>query len=358
MTYKEIITSVIKAEKECESIDNIQKRLNSIFDAFLNSLIKSSFSSISEELKDICDTIVNVVKLSEDGRANVAQEELFKLYFSDENINRLRIVDVKKGISLYKMREAETYTQYTKETTNEMYHVPFELRYKICGARYSVVGLPVFYLSESVYGCWEEIKRKDLDYSNAALFKPTKTLKFVDMTLPKENYSITEKRVKELPLILASRLKVRHVESINPPEYIIPQLIMNCIIQTRGHVYEGSNTLVGVKYESIHNNKRDLLFSNRQRKNVFINYAIPPFESKDRGICPVIEDLFKFNANTSLAEMRYINPNLVSSKDNPSIYDQSVFGLLEERLKMLSNEMLQYTNWRGALSIGGKDTSR
>ena len=40
MTYKEIITSVIKAEKECESIDNIQKRLNSIFDAFLNSLIK------------------------------------------------------------------------------------------------------------------------------------------------------------------------------------------------------------------------------------------------------------------------------------------------------------------------------
>lgn len=350
MAYKEIITSVIKAEKECESIDDIQKRLRAIFDAFLNSLINSSFRSISEELRGICDTIVKVVKLSEDGRANVAQEELFQLYFSSENINRLRIVDVKKGISLYKMRGAETYTQYTKETYNEMYHVPFEFRYKICGARYSVVGLPVFYLSESIYGCWEEIKRKNLDYSNVALFKPTKTLKFVDMTLPNENHSITEKRVKELPLILASRLKVRHVESINPPEYIIPQLIMNCIIQTREHIYGGTNTLVGVKYESIHNNKRDLLFSNRLRKNLFVNYAIPPFESKDSGICPVIEDLFKFQANTSLAEMRYRNPNLVSSKENPSSYDKSVFGLLEERLDMLSNEMLTYEDWRGALT--------
>ena len=351
MSYLEVLNAVLSAERKCEAIDNIQKRLQAIFDAYMNVINKSSLRSSLAELEDICDTIVKVVKLSEDGRANVAQEKLFQLYFNDDNIGRLRTVDMQEGISLYKMREAETYTQYTKETYNEMYHVPFELRHKICGARYSVVGLPVFYLSESVYGCWEEIKRKDLDYSNAALFKPTKTLKFVDMSLPNANQSITEKRVKELPLILASRLKVRHLESINPPEYIIPQLVMNCIIQTRGNFYEGHNTLVGVKYESIHNNERDLLFTDRQRRNVFINYAIPPFESKDNGICPVIKDLFKFWANTSWAEMRFRNPNLVSTKDNPSSYNNSVFGLIEERLNLIPPGMLTYTSKKGALTM-------
>lgn len=348
MSYLDILNAVLTAEQKCEAVDNIQKRLQSIYDAYMNCIIKSSLRSEHSELEEICETIIQVVKLTEDGRSNVAQEKLHKLYFCGDGLERLRTVDIKEDISLYKMREAETYTQYTKETHNEMYHVPFEFRYKIRGARYSVVGLPVFYLSESVYGCWEEIKRKNLDYSNVALFKPTKSLKFVDMTLPNANHTINEKRVKALPLILASRLKVRHPDSANPPEYIIPQLVMNCVIQTRGNIYAGKNTLVGVRYESIHNNERDLLFTNRQRRNVFVNYAIPPFESKDSGICPVIKDLFEFWANTSWAEIRFRNPNHVSSKDNPSSYNASVFGLIEERLNLIPPGMLTYTNLIGA----------
>lgn len=348
MSYLDILNAVLTAEQKCEAVDNIQKRLQSIYDAFLNCIIKSSLRSEHSELEEICETIIQVVKLTEDGRSNVALEKLHKLYFCGDGLERLRTVDIKEGISLYKMREAETYTQYTKETHNEMYHVPFEFRYKIRGARYSVVGLPVFYLSESVYGCWEEIKRKNLDYSNVALFKPTKSLKFVDMTLPNANHTINEKRVKALPLILASRLKVRHPDSANPPEYIIPQLVMNCVIQTRGNIYAGKNTLVGVRYESIHNNERDLLFTNRQRRNVFVNYAIPPFESKDSGICPVIKDLFEFWANTSWAEMRFRNPYQFSSKEAPSSYNASVFGLIEERLNLIPPGMLTYTNLIGA----------
>lgn len=350
MNYLDILNAVLTVEKKCEAVDNIQKRLRSIFDAYLSCITKSSLRSEYSELEEICDTIIQVVKLSEDGRSNMAQEKLYQLYFCGDGLERLRTVDIKEGISLYKMREAETYTQYTKETHNEMYHVPFEFRYKIRGARYSVVGLPVFYLSESVYGCWEEIKRKSLDYSNVALFKPTKTLKFVDMTLPNANHTINEKRVKALPLILASRLKVRHPDSANPPEYIIPQLVMNCVIQTRGNIYAGKNTLVGVRYESIHNNERDLLFTNRQRRNVFVNYAIPPFESKDSGICPVIKSLFRFRANTSWAEIHYTKPKFILSIDTSSSYNGSVFGLIEEKLCMLSSEMLTYNNPIGALT--------
>lgn len=350
MNYLDILNAVLTVEKKCEAVDNIQKRLQSIFEAYLGCISKSSINSVQTELEGICDTIIKVVKLSEDGRNNVAQDTLFQLYFNQDNIGRLKTTAVPEGKSLYKMRGADSYTQFTKDSYNEMYHVPFELRYKIGGARYSVVGLPVFYLSESVYGCWEEIKRKNLEFSNAALFKSTKKLKFVDMTLPSKKFSVSERGAKSLPLILASRLKVKHPESANPPEYIIPQLIMNCIIQTRDNYYGDSHTLVGVKYESIHNNERDLIFTERQRKNVFVNYAIPPFESKEKGICPVIKSLFKFWANVSWAEMSYRYPNLVSSKPNPSIYENSIFGLIEERLNLISPEMLTYTNPVGALT--------
>ena len=117
------------------------------------------------------------------------------------------------------------------------------------------------------------------------------------------------------------------------------------------NVYEGYNTLVGVKYESIHNNERDLIFTEKQQKNVFVNYAIPPFESKEKGICPVIKDLFQFWANTSWAEMRFRNPNLVSSKENPSTYSNPVFGLTEERLNLIPPGALTYTSLKGALAI-------
>lgn len=351
MNYLEISNAVLTAEKKCEADDNIQKRLRCIFDAYIDCISKSSLNSDQAELEEICDTITKVVKLSEDGRSNVAQDTLFQLYFNQDNIDRLKTTDVPEGKSLYKMRGADSYTQFTKDSYNEMYHVPFELRYKIGGARYSVVGLPVFYLSESVYGCWEEIKRKNLEFSNAALFKSTKKLKFVDMTLPSKKTSVSERGAKSLPLIFASRLKVKHPESANPPEYIIPQLIMNCIIQTRDNYYGDSHTLVGVKYESIHNNERDLIFTERQRKNVFVNYAIPPFESKEKGICPVIKSLFKFWANVSWAEMHYRYPNLVSSKQNPSVYENSIFGLIEERLNLVSPDMLTYTDPIGALTM-------
>ena len=350
MNYLEVFNAVLTAERKCEAIENIQKRLHYVFDAYLNCICKSSLCSEQTELEEICDTIIKVIKMSENGRHNKAQDKLFQLYFSQENIGRLKTIDIPEGRPMYKMREADTYTQYTKDTYNEMYHVPFELRYKIRGARYSVVGLPVFYLSESVYGCWEEIKRKNLDYSNAALFKTTKRLKFVDMTFPNKNFSITERGAKALPLLLASRLKVIHPESANPQEYIIPQLIMSCIIQKRGNSYWNSDTLVGVKYKSIYNNERDLMFSEKQKENLFVNYAIPPFESKESGICPDIERLFKFGANVSWAEMKYKNPNLLSSKDNPSIYEKSIFGLIEERLQLLSSEMLTYTHLGGALA--------
>ena len=254
------------------------------------------------------------------------------------------------------MRSANTFAKYTKESSEEMYHIPFELRYKVGNARFNIPGFPIFYLASSVYGCWEEMKRTDLDFANVALFKPTKDLIFLDLTLPNSNKAIDASTILTLPLILASRMKVERPEENYIPEYSIPQMIMECLIAMRNKNANPESNIIGIRYGSIHQDERDLLFDETYKDDMFVNYAIPPFEVSERGICPKIKQLFEFWNNTSWAEIKYRNID-VSSCDSQTHYEQSVFGVIEHRLNLIAPGVLLYKTKRkggippGALNI-------
>ena len=89
---------------------------------------------------------------------------------------------------------------------------------------------------------------------------------------------------------------------------------------------------------------------------MFVNYAIPPFEVSERGVCPKIKQLFEFWNNTSWAEIKYRNID-VSSCDSQTHYEQSVFGVIEHRLNLIAPGILLYKTKRkggippGALNI-------
>lgn len=212
-----------------------------------------------------------------------------------------------------------------------MYHIPFEERYKVGNERYSVSGLPTLYLSSSVYGSWEESKRADIDFSNVACFKAMKDMYFIDMVLPEDSKTIRE--YDKLPLVIACLLKVAKPNSKFTPEYIIPQLVMDCIITAR----DSYPDLCGVRYESNFQNRRDLLYSPQDNKELFINYAIPPFVVRDKGICPKIKEILHLSGITSYAEikLRNIQNKLVDSNKDP--YKNSLFGLLETHLAYLTS---------------------
>lgn len=75
-----------------------------------------------------------------------------------------------------------------------------------------------------------------------------------------------------------------------------------------------------------------------------MNYAIPPFESSDKGICKRIKELFEFWANTSWAEMQYKDPmiDIALTKDESNRYDASRFGAMEKFLGRIPPKMLTY----------------
>lgn len=348
MIYKQLYNKIKPAMEDTSAVGMVV-RLSYIFNQMMSSLEKSFFTEhfckMPKEYHDLCkmcDSLIEVVKLVESGERASAYQALYNLYFSEGNRKRLNLCEVNEETAFYRMRSADNYTQYTKNSEDEMYHIPFNLRHLVDNERYSITGFPTFYLSASVYGCWEECQRCNLDFSNVALFKSTSELTFWDMVPPNEKKLVTYENLLGLPLILASRLKVIHKDGRFVPEYIIPQLAMECLIAARKETVDGN--LVGIRYESIHLDERDLIFDKFYREDLFYNFAIPPFESNHAGVCSKVKSLFEFWANTSWAEIQYKNPAAsisLSEKENDR-YFASRFGILEKWLGRLAPGMLTY----------------
>ena len=355
MLYRDLQRHINDALQTIPNSSNDINRLQKIYDAMCQYVEKHCAHPCKKEntkLRQFCDSILHVIHLMKSGRRFEAHSLLYDLYFSEKGRKYLCTCTIDRATAFYRMRKADTYTQYTSKKSEEMYHIPFELRYKVGNERYSISGLPTLYLSSSVYGCWEETKRPNLDFSNVALFKSTKPLLFLDMTLPTPTKTLNQSMLMGLPLIYASRLEVQHNGENFIPEYIIPQLAMECLIQTRNEEIN-EDTLIGIKYESIYQNRRDLLFKENDRDHLFINYAIPPFSSIDTGVCPLIKELFELRGNTSWAEIKYKNAMSLNYGECKTYYDLSVFGIIEKKLNLLSHGMLTYrTRKIGGISIG------
>lgn len=348
MIYKQLYSKIRPAIEE-NSMASITIRLSHIYELMMSVLkrdyFKERFGKMPKEYTDlikIYESLIDVVKFVESGERASAYQALYNLYFKEDSRNRLNICKVNAETAFYRMRRADNYTQYTKNSNDEMFHIPFNLRHLVDNERYSITGFPTFYLSASVYGCWEECQRCNLDFSNVALFKSTRELTFLDMVPPNENKSVTYESLLGLPLILASRLKVIHKDGKFVPEYIISQLAMECLISARKESEEGN--LVGIRYESIHLDERDLIFDKFYRDDLFYNFAIPPFESNDKGVCSRIKSLFEFWANTSWAEIQYKNPAAIVnlSEKEKNRYLASRFGILEKWLGRIAPGMLTY----------------
>lgn len=88
-----------------------------------------------------------------------------------------------ESLNLYRIRTGTNYP-YSKE---ELFHVPFSDREKVSSARYSIPGLPCLYLGNSIYVCWEEMGRPDLNSIHVSRFElqenAFKFLRFGGLTL-------------------------------------------------------------------------------------------------------------------------------------------------------------------------------
>jgi hypothetical protein len=249
-------------------------------------------------------------------------------------------------------------------TREEMFHIPFEKRHLVTSQRYSLPGIPCLYLANSTYLCWEELGKPDFDKVQFSRFdlKDCK-LKFLNLNHTSQALSFIgfdkDGDIDEMsafliipfiatwPLQAAVSNVVFHKEAHFKPEYIIPQLLLQWIVNHK--------ELDGVRFFSTkYNGKIPVLhFGN------FSNLVIPIKKSKDKGYCDELKSNIKLTNPVSYMYSSLVLPQMTSEKipveemeismrpinvevneDLKAPYQNTKFGQIERILQSIQSKII------------------
>ena len=308
------------------------------FDKFLTGLFSSYVSQIKElddaENSGICSKVI--ASITEIDHLSSSVVEATKHYLEgyphlayQEIVASLQIAEFEKMISevssfdpavpavqydffleatlhptLYRMREDKTLTASGQIDRKEIFHVPFEKRKLVQNQRYSIAGLPCLYFGSSLWICWEELGRPNLNTTFLSQFRLTGGIKVLDLQFAplrawelykdiRSGEMARSPRVGELmkrydedfissyivywPLIAACSIRVEDRSGSFFPQYIVPQLLLQWVTKEK--------KVDGIRYFSTRALESDW-YAN-------VNYVFPSREIKHSGRCPFLAKRFR-----------------------------------------------------------------
>jgi hypothetical protein len=255
------------------------------------------------------------------------------------------VVAFEVGTLFYRCRK-DNGSFYRKK---DLFHVGFENRHLVQSTRYSIHGLPALYVGDSSYVCWEEFDRYPIERLWFTLLENQKQLNIIsierieDLLLEVKDFTEKDKLIHLLryfilyPLVLSCTVKVRHMDGVFKPEYIIPQFLMQYISQ--------KEDIDGIKYIST-----KLDYSNLNNVGAY-NYVFPVKNVKNAGYCERLKETFYLTEPTSIMlENTLFNPEYTGVvfldnddyvpemtisliKGDSRDYHKTSFGRIESKLK-------------------------
>ena len=237
----------------------------------LSKYIKSKEKSIEK----LSDGLVDVINTYLNGSASVAYNKFDKLMRSRTTILYNLSNDFVKNHKFYRARNSNN--QLSKR--EEIFHIPFNLRYLVDTQRYSIAGVPSLYLGKTIYSCWIELDKPNFNNLYISKYEVENNINVIDFTLNLELLnkldSISDEKIKAFfelyPLILACGFKKKYSNSSFNSEYIIPSMLLQWISREKsqfdGLIYLstkmkhldinsiGSNIVLPVKNISLNNTK-------------------------------------------------------------------------------------------------------
>ena len=280
--------------------------------------LKQKLQTIKPNIEQLSNAILNSIEIFLNGDS-IGAYKIFEVGLEQIKNHLL----IKEGVTNI-LKEPEQFYRarvgsdviFTKE---EMFHIPFEKRHLVSSQRYSLPGIPCLYLANSTYLCWEELGKPDFDKVQFSRYdlKDCK-LKFLNLNHTSQALSFIgfdkDGDIDEMsafliiqfiatwPLQAAVSNVVLHREAPFKPEYIIPQLLLQWIVNNK--------ELDGVRFFSTKYNGRIpvLHFGN------FSNLVIPIKKSKDKGFCDALKANIRLTNPVSYMYTSLFLPQMTSEK--------------------------------------------
>jgi hypothetical protein len=342
---------------------NIEEFLSDVFDDYLNELLKFE-GALKRELKTkipfIEDQITKIkASLSQylKGFPAASYKELsaaLSLLLVEDYLPIQKTEPSSFNSPFYRIRSSNNKTLKREE----LFHIPFEIREKVSTQRYSIPGLPCLYLADSVFVCWEELGRPDINSFHVSRVDLSQSkLKFLYFNtstndLRKQCFSNKNKDGKLLnllvpflcywPILTACSLIVKKPDEVFKPEYIVPQLLLQWVLSEQevdGVIYKSNRIKV-----SNHN------------LGTFRNVVIPVKKIQFNGFCSELKSKIKLTNPISYQLLEIAGMKTISKSIDPkdlqramyieliegekSIYSETIFGRLEDKLNSLPTKSI------------------
>ena len=359
------------------TIENFQREVNAMFpcrweDDFVQDVQKtfdiyishvSGLDKIKEdvigEIKALCTKLSDVLKLYYDGRKGEAYMKFSTIMNGDTEAEGLfasiGYVDVNPEEVYYRARERKIGENFS---IIDMFHIPLNKRGIVSTQRYSSPGYPCLYLGNTVYSCWEELRRMPFDNLMFSAYKVKNAFKVFDMRVPNDSDYSPQKLVqtiKRVPLMLACSFVVKNSSDVFKPEYIIPQMLVETIICNNRRITQSEKSeldpdvIWGVVYTSTHIST-DFPYG----KKFMDNIVLPVIQSNNTAhYCYYLASLFEISKpscyeyeslkeNTSRIFGKTLDEEKTNEEKVREQYCRSKMGYLEERLNMAQFETLPH----------------
>lgn len=218
-------------ENTVNNVENIKNALECYYRADLSQAQKL-ISEIIERYK-MNDFIVTNLDRSPAFRGLTR-----RLYENDPHEFPYNIPLACKELNFFKARIGTA--EYERE---DFLHIPFNKRGLVSTQRFSIAGVPCMYFGMTSYVCWLELDKPDDRNFNVASYKLNSDLKILNMAIPQMQLnglsnSIFQQSdievhglIEFFPLIIATSYKVAEENRKFRSEYIISQLVMQCLAE-------------------------------------------------------------------------------------------------------------------------------
>ncbi|WP_257149944.1 RES domain-containing protein [Bacillus cereus] len=120
-------------------------------------------------------------------------------------------------------------------------HIPFNKRGLVSTQRFSIAGVPCMYFGATSYVCWLELKKPRYDEFHISSYTLPKELRVLNLaitqgivsgfTMGNEHKEYAMSMIELFPLVMATSFKVIDGERVFKSEYIVSQLIMQCLTE-------------------------------------------------------------------------------------------------------------------------------
>lgn len=261
-----------------------------------------------------------------------ALKRLNDFFFDDKGKIRdsHMVTEVNARTNFYRMRSAEGYKVYKREG---IFQIAGENRKLTSKLRFSDDGHPCLYLGASLYIAWEEVRRASFDTVNFAIFRNTKKLTVLDLTVRKRCKCLTDFVMSYLCLLTSSKVedgdKYKYRYEVSG---LLMKLLQNCIAHkgnVDGITYVSSRQFDGSDIEI-------------QGQSKMLAYVFPPKEASDKGVDQWLKDTFEVSAVRTtflynVHQVKLVNPKTAVTTD----YQDTLFYALEQQLKKETFEKIK-----------------